>query len=160
MIRLLAALALVLAFTTACAKKKDAVSNDIDRLGKLIHLPARPASVSFETIDLSDSRALGPTDWYLMASLSYSGEQIAQITAQSKPATEPGLLDKNEIRPWFSPALKANWIDAGAHLRSAASAYQATVFYKGTLHDGYFVAIPGSNEIFLYMQCCTAFVGK
>lgn len=133
------------------------VSTDIDKLARYVSFPARPASATWETLAISDPRLPGPTDWYLMALLHYSEADLDSIARGAQPSSESAALTISEIRPWFPASLKSAFIPSGGEtLRFNGQSYRANLFYKGSLHDGYFVVEPSQRAILLYLQCCTA----
>ena len=133
------------------------VSTDIDKLAQYVSLPARPASATWETLAMSDPQLPGPTDWYLMALLRYSKADLDSIARGAQPSNESAVLTTSEIRAWFPASLKSAFTPTGGgRLRFGGQSYRANVFYKGSLHDGYFVVEPSEKAILLYLQCCTA----
>jgi hypothetical protein len=134
-------------------------STDIDALAKYIALPKRPLAVIWETLSLSEPGTPGPTDWYLMGILQYPEEDLRAFINRSERATDPVVLDFNELRPWFPENLKAAWKTGTAgRFQLPGPSYKAAIFYKGSLHEGYFAAVPNTDELFLFIQCCTAVI--
>ena len=132
------------------------LSHDAGSLAEFVNLSSRPKSVLWETLNLSDPRVPGPTDWYLMALLLYGDDEVNAITRAAGQTRDPAVLEPGQMRPWFPDRLKADWTTEAGRYRFRGLTYRADSFYKGTLHDGYFVAAPNEREILLVLQCCTA----
>jgi hypothetical protein len=147
--------------TGGAVYERTPASTDIEALGKYIKFPVRPLAVAWETLSMSGQGAPGPTDWYLMAVLRYKEPDLDALAKSSESTNTPPVLDSNELRPWFPQDLKAAWTAGpGGQFQLQGPAYKASAFYKGPLHDGYFAIVPKTDELFLYIQCCTATIPK
>jgi len=150
-------------FLVACTSQAEGppyvrtpASSDLQTFAKYVNLPEKPKAVTFETFyRAKPSRAPGPTDWSLMAVLTYDPAALQRIKEQGHQQKDPVMLDANEIRPWFPQAVKDTLVSSGNQgSRFASPAYQAKPFLKPPLNDGEFTVPDGSNYLFLQMDCC------
>ena len=97
----------------------------------------------------------GPTDWWLMAVLTYDSATLERIKEKSHISREAVILDASEIRSWFPQALKNALINSGdQRVRLPGPAYQANSFIKAPLNSGLFAVPFGSTCLLLQMDCC------
>lgn len=106
---LLCLIALSVAGFPAQAQDAKVMGNDVERLAKLIHLPARPKSVRWMLAPLGEPGPIGPTDYSLVALLDYDDATCEMITRDShgEPAMAPSL----------SPEEVADWLPVELHDR-------------------------------------------
>jgi hypothetical protein len=135
---------------TACEKKQNnkgtsKVNTNINEISKLINLPYRPISVSWQTTEIgdpNDMRVPGPADWSLDAVLLFSKSQVKDILSKSKKIQDDSkyllntinknLLEKNDVMD--------------------KEVYQADIFAKTPLLDGIIVRIKNTNKLFVSLQ--------
>ena len=131
------------------------VQSDVSRLGELIQLPYAPSSARWLVVQKGEEDSgLGPTDWVLMAVLTFNAQDTAtlrQETAALEPLgslkVEPGFL-----REWFPSDVTAAFVaEAGSELLTLAlPRFEARIFAKAPLLSGYFL-VTNEGTVFLYM---------
>lgn len=131
--------------TAASTSKEMKVKTDLQELARLIQLPAGTSAASWEIIQESSGGGLGPNDWSVLAILHLPQEALNGLLAQSTAQTaDPGQLAALQ-RPWLAAADKQ-------HLQGNISqVYPATAFFKSPLQQGFFLPLPGSGQILLYL---------
>ena len=138
---------------TDSSKSRLPVSSDLASFRKYVNLPAEPRAVLFQTFNRSNQRVPGPTDWYLLALLTYDQSSASAITQKTKQS-EPMELDADEIPHWLPDSVKTSLIKTPTGYRFPGQAYQAGSFAKSPLNDGEFVV--SGDYVFLRLDCCTA----
>lgn len=131
-------------------------SSDMQTFEKYVNLPEKPKAVTFETIYRTrPGGAPGPTDWSLIAILTYEPGALGRIKDKAPRQKDPVLLDPGEVRPWFPQVVKDALVSSGSKgLYLAGTAYKAKAFLKPPLNDGEF-AVPGNSDyLFLQLDCC------
>jgi len=84
----------------------------------------------------TSSDSLGPTDWLLIAVLTFDDADAKSIASTTKAASPGGA--RLEPEPWFPP-------DVQALLRSKARPLDASAFFKPPLLHGRLVYLEGTS---------------
>lgn len=117
--------------------------SDLAALGRLIRLEEQPISAQWLTESLAPARALslGPSDWQLIALLTYDEAALSQLKERLAPQKTPSRLHVRPdfVREWFPQALRAHFQPDGAtgNLIWQGARYQPTPFLKPPLGAGF-----------------------
>jgi hypothetical protein len=136
---------------------KAAASTDVDELAKRIRLPYRPAAAQWQAARLGGASAdvPGPTDWALIAVLTFAEEDAEKLMAEAGKRRRPTSIGVEPLG-WFPPELKAQLVTApgakGPMVRVSGDAYDAADFAKPPLSAGFLLRIGQSARFLLRLQ--------
>jgi hypothetical protein len=136
---------------------KATVSTDLDELARRIRLPYRPTAAQWQTARLGAASAdvPGPTDWALVAVLSFAEGDAEKLMAEAGKRRRPTAIGVEPLE-WFPPELKAQLVSApgakGPLSRVSGDAYDAADFAKPPLSAGFLLRIGSSPRFLLRLQ--------
>lgn len=97
------------------ARPASSAAHDARVIGKLLALPAVPREVAYEEIPRGTPGGFGPTDFVLVAVLSFDQTVIARLAKRDGGGAGPlPRLSAASNRPWFPEAVKAALLPAGS----------------------------------------------
>ncbi len=117
--------------------------SDLTALSRLIRLEEQPISAQWltESLASADAASLGPSDWQLIALLTYDEAALSSLKARLAPQKTPSRLHvrPNFVREWFPEALQARFQPDAAtgNLIWQGERYQPTPFLKPPLGAGF-----------------------
>jgi hypothetical protein len=142
-------------FACSTPRKEQPLRSDIGLLSQTISLPYPPDSVLWLVEDQTSSgRAIGPSDYTILAVLYFSDEQFAKIRtdlAQMDDISNAIYLEKSFAKEWFPPALRTKFYLEGDYTRIISSVYPAKLFHMSPYLDG-FCVVADTNEVLVCMS--------
>lgn len=133
------------------------VSADVETLGKYINLPSRPIKVFWQTVDITKPSSVpGPTDWSLIAVLTFNEQDLDSIlrgSVRSQQMNRPYIQEKF-VLAWFPLELKKSLAssETPGFWRINQDGYEPDLFEKAPLLHGYFVRVGKTSDVFLYLH--------
>ncbi len=130
--------------------------SEVETLSKLINLPFHPTQVIWQVREVTSNQpeSFGPTDWALLALLTFEKTHFQKILEQSPEQVNPeqSVFWKAEyIFDWFPPQLKEKLVLAGEKYRWSIHTRTAQIFAKSPLLQGYFVPLADHFQVFLFL---------
>lgn len=151
---LLCFIALSVAGFPVQAQDAKIMGNDVERLAKLIHLPARPNSVRWMLTPLGEPGPIGPTDYSLVALLDYDDATCEMIAHDShgEPAMVPSLSPE-EVADWLPAELHDRLVRvSNGYYRIEGTAFAPALFAHGSFLVGYAVRIERTNLLLVALS--------
>lgn len=123
-------------------------SSDLNGLSRLIALPSSPKQVQWQLLSRGVSGGIGPSDWILVAILTFENQQLKELLERAKPIpARKSLLsaeDMSRIQGDFRQRL-----DEVITEPVDASWFSGESFFKSPLLQGAFAHDQQSSEIVL-----------
>lgn len=131
------------------------ISNDIEKLREYINLPDQPTRVLWKVEDITMSSTLpGPTDWALIAILTFDNQTVDNIIESSTISQQnrrPEIPEKYvELFP-ENLKNKLNSSETPGFFVTNQPGYAPDIFTKSPLRHGYFVRLGKTSSLFLYL---------
>jgi hypothetical protein len=125
----------------AAAEPSSVTGTDVERVSKWVQLPKAPAAVRWRTALLAAPSSFGPTDWELVAVLSFSEGDADAVMAALAP--QPASLET------WSPTAAA-WLTPGVVSSLASASFgDAGPLGRSPLLNGWAARLPGSGTVVL-----------
>ncbi len=119
------------------------VSTDIEALGRLIRLPARPQEAWWQTQALGEAGGLGPSDWLLVAVLRFAPDAARPLLAGAA---------QTQLPPGDFPDWALARVLGGGPGESEARACAIDPFAKPPLLDGACFHLAGADLFLLRLH--------
>jgi Fe2+ transport system protein B len=147
---------MIVACTQTAQEEEVKIKTDIKKLKELISLPSVPIKAKW-SINKRGNKTThtsiipGPTDWEVIAILTFPEETIKELINEKKVIGEG---DKYfPIRSWypknFSKQLKKV---NDTFYRTESKFYSAELFYDASFTSGFILPIKGTNDVYLYLS--------
>lgn len=131
------------------------ISNDIEKLREYINLPNQPTRVLWKVEDITMPSTLpGPTDWALIAILTFDHQTVDNIIESSTISQQnrrPEIPEKyvelfpEELKNKLKPSENTGFFVTNQ------PGYAPDIFAKSPLRHGYFVRLGKTSSLFLYL---------
>jgi len=154
--------AFLLAVAPACRREISALNmrnqtvafdQDLEKLRKLVTLPAPPVQVWYEQVPRGASGGLGPSDYLLIVVMRFKPNELASITAhaQRRPGPLPRITSEAN-RPWIPEPVKSAICPHDDYSVSVrGETFDAADFSKSPFLSGTFTVVEGGEYVVLVM---------
>lgn len=118
-------------------------NTSIEELGQLINLPVYPKQAYWQAYPKgAPGSELGPSDWELVAILTFDEQSLEQVADQLVEQTHPDELfvGPDFVKDWFPDSIKQLFVQDDLFegtLRLEGVRYSASQFTLPPLQDGY-----------------------
>lgn len=117
-------------------------------LSKLISLPITPKAAVWQVIEPSHRRQeMGPSDWALLAVMTFDADGIAHLT-QSVPVAPGTSIVSHHFQDLLDPEMR-DMVSQALPNPALGSWRSGDVFFRSPLSHGYFVVVPDTNQVVL-----------
>jgi hypothetical protein len=123
------------------------LGRNVDGLARLIHLPARPAEVWYESTPIGEPGGLGPTDYLWVIVMRFDRAVLARLTAGLPRSTTAARLGDRTNRPWFPAAVRAAIQRDGADVVVRGQRFDSPLFHHNALGRGSFTVVEGGEYV-------------
>lgn len=131
------------------------ISNDIEKVREYINLPNQPTRILWKVEDITMPSTLpGPTDWALIAILTFDHQTVDNIIESSTISQQnrrPEIPEKyvelfpEELKNKLKPSENTGFFVTNQ------PGYAPDIFAKSPLRHGYFVRLGKTSSLFLYL---------
>lgn len=126
------------------------LQTNVETLGELINLPHPPQAALWQVDKLGPAsgnlRLPGPSDYYLVAVLTYEPAVMRDMQATATAKSSPVQVSEDFFKSWYPQPVRDSFEPSSLRLR--APAYEATAFAKSPWLMGY-MFFPSDETLFV-----------